>query len=561
MVHTRNADDSHVAVAGDSLFDPFRGNHERAHALGLHQAVIAAAPDAYRRIGIVGGGTAGFLTALALRAKLPHLEITLIESKDIPIIGVGEATTGHLVPFLHLYCKIDVHEFYREVRPTWKQGIKFEWGTPDGSHFQAPFDWDSNNVGVLGSLAYDGNPNAMTLEALLMEHDASPIVEGADGLVSLLPHVPFGYHLENRRLVAYLHKVALARGIAHLDRKITDIALTPDGQDIDHLVTDRGENLAFDLYFDCTGFRSLLLEHKLGSPFLSYAGSLFTDRALTFSTPHGGRIKPYTTATTMNSGWTWTIPHDERDNHGYVFSSAHCTPEEAHREARARWPSMGEVQDIVRFRSGRHADAWKGNVIAVGNAHGFVEPLESSGLLMICLTIQKMIAVFPRSKRDSSPRQILNAFLASRWDGLRWFLAIHYKFNRRLDTPFWQAARADTDVSGGEALLRAFQDCAPLGAHGPETMQLFNENNVPVFFGLQGWDCLLIGQGVPARAWSPTEPHEAWQRRKQAAMDIVARAVTHTRALELCRERPELLEDQLHHRDGWIRRTFPFAAQ
>src|SRR5437868_9628205 len=97
--------------SGDVLFDPFTNNHERAHALGQRVAAIAAAPDAYKRVGIVGGGTAGFLTALALRAKLPHLEITLIESTDIPIIGVGEATTGHFVPFLHHFCKIDVHEF------------------------------------------------------------------------------------------------------------------------------------------------------------------------------------------------------------------------------------------------------------------------------------------------------------------------------------------------------------------------------------------------------------------------------------------------------------------
>lgn len=549
---------------GDALFEPFADNYERLHALGRRastMASMAAEPDAIRRIGIVGGGTAGFLTALALRAKLPHLEITLIESSEIPIIGVGEATASHFIPFLHLYCKVDVHEFYREVRPTWKQGIKFEWGKPDGSHFHAPFDWDSNNVGVLGSLAYDGDPRAMTLESLLMEHDVSPIVEGADGPVSLLPHVPFGYHLENRRLVAYLHKVALARGVTHLDRKIADIVLTEGGEEVDHLVTDRGERLSFDLYFDCTGFRSLILEQKLKSPFISYASTLFTDRALTFATPHGGRIKPYTTATTMNSGWTWTIPHDDRDNHGYVFSSAHCSHEEAHREARARWPDMGEVQDIVRFRSGRHAEAWKGNVVAVGNAYGFVEPLESSGLLMICLSSQKFIALFPGSKRDSSAREVYNKFVAAKWDGLRWFLGIHYKFNRRLDTPFWQAARADADITGAETLVRAFQAAAPLCTHTGEARLMFNENNVPVFFGLHGWDCILIGQGVPARMSPLTEPREAWQRRKDAAMAIVGKALPHAQALDLCRARPEILEEQLHHPGGWMRESFPAAVK
>ncbi len=542
-------------------------DHERAHYYRHHSRHELPDPpgeDAYRRIGIVGGGTAGFLAALALRARYPQLEVTLIESSSIPIIGVGEATAPHIVPFLHQFCDIDVHEFYEEVRPTWKLGIRFDWGPREVSHFNAPFDWDYNNVGVRGSLAYDGNANAMTLESMLMEHQVTPIVRPAGGTGastgSLLADIPYAYHLENRRLVRYLHKVAARRGVRYLDRKIERVAVTADGSEIDHLLTDQGEQLKFDLYIDCSGFRSLLLGGALKTPFVSFASTLFTDRALTFSAPHHGKIKPYTTATTMNAGWTWTIPHEEHDNNGYVFSSAFLSNDEAEREARARFPGMGDVSDVVRFRSGRHQDCWRGNVVAIGNAHAFVEPLESTGLFMICVTIQKLLALFPPSKRDRSARILLNSFVASRWDGLRWFLGAHFKFNRRLETPFWQAARADVDISGAEYLVTAFQERGPLRGRPQEVLQLINDAaNVSIYFGLGGWDCILLGQFVPCPLPPLSEPREVWQRRKQDALDLVARAVDHAQALKIVRERPEFLDEVLQ-KDAWPRQMFPGAA-
>ncbi len=538
-------------------------NPEYAHYWSRHrrhEVITSGEAAPYRRIGIVGGGTAGYLAALALRARLPHLEVTLIESSDIPIIGVGEATVPHIVPFLHQFCEIGAREFYEKVRPTWKLGIKFEWGPPEVPHFHATFDWERNGVGALGALKYDGDLTSMSLLSLFMEHRATPILERDGQPVSLLRDVSFGYHLENRRLVKYLHEVAAARGVTRLDRKIVDVVATPDGAEIDHLVTDQGERLSFDLYVDCTGFRSLLLERALGSKFVSFADTLYTDRALTFSAPNGGRINPYTTATTMNSGWTWSIPHEDRNNHGYVFSSAYCAPEEAEREARARWPEMGEVNDVVHFRSGRHEDCWRGNVVAVGNAHAFVEPLESTGLFMICITIQKLVALFPRSRTDSSARTLFNEFIASRWDGLRWFLGLHFKYNRRLDTPFWRDVRANADMSGGERLVRAFQEHGPLLARPPEVRQLILDgSSVSVYFGLAGWDNLLLGQRVPARLPELTEPREDWERRKRAVLALISHSVDHARALQIVRERPEFLAE-VNARDAWPRLQFPGAT-
>src|SRR4051812_47954073 len=222
-------------------------------------------PEGVRSVGIIGGGTAGWFTALALRAQLPALDVTVIESSSVPIIGVGEAGVPSLVAFLHHYLKLDVLEFTREVRPTWKQGIRFEWGEPGDYAFQAPFDWEVNGIGMLGSMAETGDINSFTVQSMLMAHDVTPVIRTGGKLQSFLPLMPFAYHLDNRRLVEYVTKQALARGVRHVDAKIAAAPLAPspaaDGEpSIAHLVTDDGRKLEFDLYVDCSGFRSLLLE-------------------------------------------------------------------------------------------------------------------------------------------------------------------------------------------------------------------------------------------------------------------------------------------------------------
>src|SRR4051812_37261454 len=182
-------------------------------------------PEGVRSVGIIGGGTAGWFTALALRAQLPALDVTVIESSSVPIIGVGEAGVPSLVAFLHHYLKLDVLEFTREVQPTWKQGIRFEWGEPGDYAFQAPFDWEVNGIGMLGSMAETGNVSSFTLQSILMARDATPVIRSGGRLQSFLPMLSFAYHLDNQRLVQYLIRTALARGVRHIDCKILDAPL------------------------------------------------------------------------------------------------------------------------------------------------------------------------------------------------------------------------------------------------------------------------------------------------------------------------------------------------
>ena len=523
-------------------------NHERAH-VGRGSRGAPEDPDAYRRVAIVGGGTAGYLTALALRARAPWIDVTLIESSRIPIIGVGEASVPHIVAFLHRYLDIDVHAFQAAVSPTWKQGIRFEWGKPGEYSFQTPFDWDASGVGIVGSLAAQGDINSMSLGAILMVRNLTPILRDPGGrVISLLDVVPFAYHLDNQRLVAFLRATALARGVTHLDRAIVDAALDARGEEVDHLITADGERLAFDLYIDCSGFRSLLLGDKLGSPYTSFASSLFTDGAVAFNAPHGGRIKPYTTARTMDCGWCWNIPMVEDDHLGYVFSSAFCTADEAAAEAKRVFPGMGEAR-LVKFRSGRHAEMWKGNVVGIGNAYGFVEPLESTGLLMICREIIALVDALPAGRRAGAIKARINERVGRTWDRLRWFLAVHYRFNHRLDTPFWQAARSATDVSGIQDAIDLFEEGGPLRLRSRDIRDGFAAG---VVFGVAGFDCIMMGQGVPARLPDVDGDRQSWHRRHASALGLAHYALPQREALAALRERPDILDALINEPNGWV---------
>ncbi len=504
-------------------------------------------PRAIRTVGVIGGGSAGYLTALALLARRPWLEISIVESPDIPVIGVGEATVPSFVLFLHHYLGIDASELYRRVRPTWKLGIRFDWG-PDPQGFMAPFDWGNHTVGMLGSLATQGDINAFTLQSLFMRAGRVPVYRVGDGHVSLLNQLPFAYHLDNKPFVRFLAEVAGKRGIGHIDARIADVRLSAEDW-VDHLVTDDGRRLEFDFYVDCTGFRSLLLGKALGTPFRSYASSLFTDSAVTGNLPHGGSLKPYTTATTMDAGWCWNIPTPDSDHLGYVYSSAALDADQAAAELARKNPGITEPE-FIRFRTGRHTEAWRGNVMAVGNAYAFVEPLESSSLLMITMMSMMLAQGLPTSWSQPRSRAAFNTSIARKWDALRWFIAVHYRFNTRLDTPFWRDARANVDVSGIQPLLDAFSEGAPL-----QLRDLYTRGSVRAtvrtFYDLQSYDCILLGQKTPAR-WLPMrERADRWHARKAAAEALVRQALPQAEALDACEKSPELLDDMLRDPESW----------
>ncbi|MCQ4084246.1 tryptophan 7-halogenase [Streptomyces sp. RB6PN25] len=504
-------------------------------------------PKAIRRIGVIGGGTAGYLAALALKAKRPWLDVTLVESKSIPIIGVGEATVSWFTLFLHHYLGIDPQELYAEVKPTWKLGIRFDWGPhPDG--FMGPFDWSADSVGLQGAIRTTGNINGSTLGSALMVADRAAVYDVGGSPLSLMKYLPFAYHLDNGRLVSYLARLAERRGIHHVEATLDDVVLGAD-EWVDHVRAADGRELRFDLYIDCTGFRSRLLGQALKTRYVSFADSLFTDSAVTGNIDHGGTIKPYTQATTMNAGWCWCIPTRESDHRGYVYSSSAISDDEAAHELMTKYPGISEPR-VVRFRSGRYEQAWRGNVIGIGNSYGFVEPLESTGLLMIGTEIQTLLSTLPGSWADPQVRDAVNIGLAQHWDAIRWLLAIHYRFNTRKTTPFWKECVSSVDVSGFQPLLDVYAGGAPLSRRSPLVQDLLNRV-APSFFGLFGIDYLLLGQQVPTRLLPMDEPVERWKARRQAADVLVRHSLPTREALEAFGAHAELNRQLLGDEDSW----------
>ena len=488
--------------AVDTLPGARRAEHRRMEVEANAPRRGHSTDEPIRRVGIVGGGTAGYLAALALRRRRPELEITLIESSRIPVIGVGEATTPLMPQFLHVDLGLDVHDFFRRVQPTFKLGIHFQWGPKPEHHFSYPFGPSR----TLEAITHDGHLRHASLRSLLMEQG----VLTPDHLTT-----ETAYHLENRRFVHYLEAQARALGTQVVDATLTRVETNDEG--VTALIAEDGRRFTFDLYLDCTGFRSLLLGDALGSPFESFEASLFTDRAWVAAMPHGGRILPHTVAEAMHAGWCWNTPQPEEDHRGYVFSSAFLSDDEALDELRRRNPKMGEAR-LVRFRPGRRQHFQSRNVFALGNAYGFVEPLESTALHLLIRQIGLLLDAFPRHPGDDALAPLLNRRVAGWWDYLRWFLALHFRFHRGYDTPFWRHCRNAVDVSAFAELLELFKHRGPL-AYDSALATTFD---VPdPLWGPEGIDVILLGQGVPYGPTLPNLDATAWHaqvsRRQRAA--------------------------------------------
>ncbi len=494
---------------------------------------------------MVGGGTAGYFAALAVKRRFPGMDVTLIESKSIPIIGVGEATTTLMPPFLHAQLGLDVVEMWKRVKPTLKLGIRFEWGLSDPEYYFA-FPFDATHI--VEAAAHGTGLHTQSFIGRLMHEGRSPVLREADGrIASLLGKCKFAYHLDNAPFVAFLADAAAKAGIRHEEMTIAEIVRRADGG-VEALRGD-GQELRHDFYVDASGFGSLVLGKAMGTQFRSFASSLFCDRAVVSTVPQGDAITPYTTAETMDAGWCWRIPVVGADHRGYVYASAFLDQDAAVAEMRAKNPRMGDPW-FVKFRSGRHEQFWRANVVAVGNAYGFVEPLESTALHMVIVELAYLTAGLAAATDVESAarfRAYANEAIGAHWDFLRWFLALHYKFNGRLETPFWKAARSDVDVSGFEHFIDRYRS---EGA-GP-WLDGSNATKGDPAFGLSGIATLLLGQQVPSvRPPEASTTREDWGRRIAFQDQLLAKALPQREALEILHERGDLLRDFGESKDSW----------
>ena len=442
---------------------------------------------------VLGGGSAGFIAALTLKRRLPHLAVRVVRSPDIGIIGVGEGTTQLFPRFFFEYLGLKPAKLYAEAQPTWKLGIRFLWGSRPHFHytFSAMIDarWPELPKGH-GFYAEDEFENLDLWSALMGQDKAFP--RGDDHRPDLAGHQHVGFHIENHRLVAYLEARCRDFGVEILNATIQSVETGENG--IHGLVLSNGVRLTADFFVDASGFRSELLGGTFAEPFLSYDRTLFCDRAVIGGWPRTEEpIKPYTTAETMDCGWAWQIEHETWINRGYVYSSRFLSDDAAREELLRKNPKIANEPRVVKFRTGRYQRMWIGNTVGIGNASGFVEPLEASALQVIIVQCRTLADVLYDTESAPPPTtvKLYNSFITQLWDDVRDFLAVHYRFNTRLDTPFWTTARAEVDLAGAEPLVDFYRENGP-SALGKSV--LLNPNNP---YGLEGYFAMLVGQKVP----------------------------------------------------------------
>lgn len=409
---------------------------------------------------IVGGGSAGWLAAavIAARHRAGHpddIEVTLIESEAIGILGVGEGTWPTMRNTLR---KIGVSEtdFFRECNASFKQGAKFaRWasGAEDDFYYHPlvlPEGFPSLDLASFWNHYATGNDSvpsfsdAVCFQEAVCEKGLAPklITTAEYGCVA-----NYAYHLDAHKFAQFLKKHCTAKlGVRHVIDEVDEVALAGNG-DVSHLVTRRNGDLRADLYVDCTGFNALLIGKALGVPFRPCTDVLFIDRALAVQVPYhtpDQPIVPYTVSTAQTNGWIWDIGLQNRRGVGYVYSSAHGSPEQAEAELAAYvGPAIEALQPReIRIQSGHREQFWKGNCVAVGLSAGFLEPLEASALVLIELSVEMISAMLPAT-RETMPitARRFNEITRYRWDRIIDFLKLHYCLSERDDSDFWRDNR------------------------------------------------------------------------------------------------------------------------
>jgi len=487
--------------------------------------------SAIRDVLVLGGGTAGFLAALSLRRRCPELRVRVLQSSKLGIIGVGEGSLRQLPGFLHDYLGIDAQRFFEEVTPTWKLGIRFKWGRGDFNYSFAP------QLDVVHPHPDLPRPFGFYCFDEMEDHCVASVLMRNDFVYLRDKHGrpdigdDYGYHLDNRKFASFLERYALEQGVTIVDDLVTDVRLGEHG--VEALALESGETIRADLFVDCSGFASLLLGKSLGEPFIDYRSSLFCDRAIIGGWDRTDEpIHPYTTSETMDAGWSWQIEHEERINRGYVFASDFISDDEAQAEFRRKNPAVGDT-GLVKFRAGRYRNAWVDNVVAVGNSAGFVEPLEATAIAAICTSSRALAETLAESGGRVTPsmRRAFNDHNARGWDSIADFLAVHYRFNGMLDTPFWQACRADVDLRGAEPIVEYYRE------NGPSQLWRITLEDPLCRFRLDGYYTLLVGQQVPhAKLGEVTEKERAaWAKLRQATQQYAARGFTVRQALDVVR--------------------------
>jgi len=481
--------------------------------------VSTAAP--ITRIVIVGGGTAGWMTAAALSAlvKAPGLSIRLVESAEIGTVGVGEATIPHIRNF-NAKLGLDEDEFMRRTQATFKLGIEFRnWGRIGDSYIH-PFGAYGRPLGGIGfhhhwlRLHRAGAAGRLDDYSLpVVAAELGRFARPDDNPRSLLSTFSYAFQFDAGLYAAFLRSQAEARGVVRSEGKVVDVALQGETGRIESIQLENGERMEGDLFIDCSGFRGLLIEQALKTGYEDWTQWLPCDRAAAVPCDTVEPSIPYTRATALDSGWAWRIPLQHRVGNGYVYSSGFIDDDRAVASIldQLEGPRQAEPR-LLRFVTGRRRKQWVGNCVAIGLSSGFLEPLESTSIHLIQVAITNLLELFPDTGWDPADADEFNRVMDLEYERIRDFLVLHYHATERDDSPFWDHCRT----------MRIPDSLA-------YKMQLFRERGVVVKYkeGLfleASWIAVYLGQRITPERYDPLSEAVPLEQLK-APMDQLAAAV------------------------------------
>lgn len=410
------------------------------------------------KVVIVGGGSAGWMSAATLISQFPDKEIILIESPNVPIVGVGESTIGGINAWTNLI-GIDKNDFIPETDASYKLSIKFtDFYKKDSGSFHYPFgmpellgNFAAKNDWYFKKMVFPETPvsdYASCMFSNMALVDSNKIHKNED---NRFPNFIFdrdtAFHFDASKFGIWLRdKFSKPRGVTHIKAEIKDTIISDNG--IDSVVLDNGEKISADLFIDCTGFKSILLAGALKEPFDSYESMLPNNSAWATRVPYTDKEKQlvgWTECHAINNGWVWTIPLWSRIGTGYVYSDKYISDSDALKEFKEHLKQTGMYQDDleyknIKMRVGIHKRIWVKNVCAIGLSSGFIEPLESSGLFTVHEFLMKLVRTLGRGENavNQFDKDAFNYSCINQFKKFAQFVAMHYALSHRDDTPYWR---------------------------------------------------------------------------------------------------------------------------
>ena len=459
-------------------------------------------PDRIRSIVIVGGGTAGWMTAATLTRMLGpgYCRVTLVESEEIGVVGVGEASIPMISTFNRML-GIDEDEFVRRVNATFKLGIQFvDWARKGHAYFHpfGGFGLDMEGVSFHAfwlKLRQAGDPRRITDFSLQAAAAAQgkfmrPINAGPGSFLNEIAHA---FHFDAALYARWLRELAQAQGVVRREGRIVGVATRPGGGFIEAVILADSARIEGDLFIDCSGFRSLLLGQALGSELEDWSHWLPCDRAVAVPCDRAeGPLAPYTRSTADTAGWRWRIPLQHRTGNGYVYASRWISDDEATATLLKTLDAPAQAEPrLLQFKAGLRRRAWIGNCVALGLAAGFMEPLESTSIHLVQSGVARLLEAFPDRSFPQAEIDRFNRATAQEWELIRDFLILHYKATQRDDAPLWRACREMEIPENLAEKIRVFER---YGRVFREKDELFTDTS---------WFAVMIGQLVEPQGYDP----------------------------------------------------------